>query len=224
MKLDPPAGSLPAHALRASQSADETAELTFEFTRDPVLLRQYHAIYEREFRAVHNAPYQHVEDEHDRRAHILVARRGEICVGGARLSAKTPRKPELLPIEIDGFRIEDHFPYLGQKSYGQLGRVCLLPELRDGTATRVMFWYIQRKAVALGLAELFGTATLVGTRTYKRHCRALGLDASIYRDIELPTYPMCEELKFYLIKSVLDKPPLPSPAGLSGHPSLREQA
>lgn len=224
MEFEPLAGSLPGDAPPACQSADDAAGLTFEFTRDAALLRQYHAIYEREFRAVHNAPYQHIEDEHDRRAHILVARRGDTCVGGARLSVKTPRRPDLLPIEMDGFRIENHFPYLGQKSYGQLGRVCLLPELRDGTATRVMFWHIHRKAVALGLAELFGTATLVGTRTYKRHCRALGLDAAIYLDIELPTYPMCDDLKFYLIKSTLDKPPLPSSAGLGGHPSVREEA
>lgn len=185
--------------------------LAFEFTHDPSLLAQYHAIYEREFRVVHEAwDYRHTEDEHDRRGNFLVVRRGEVVVGGARLSIKTLQQPDLLPIEMEDFRIEGHFPYLADAklSYGQVGRVCLLPSLRDGSVTRVMFWHIHRQAFALGLHDLFDTATLVGARTYKRHCRALGLDVEIYTDIDLPEYPMCDGLRFCLTKTDVAKAPL----------------
>ncbi len=201
-------------------------ELVYEFTKDPALLHQYHEIYEREFRTVHDAnSYHTVEDDHDRRAHILVVRRGNFCVGGARINITSPRQPHPLPIEIGDFKIDDHFPQLRQKelSYGQLGRFCLLPEFRGGMITRMMFWHIHRKSVALGLSELFGTATKIGVRSYKRDCRAIGLEAKIHPDIELPTYPMCDEIKFFLISAQLDKKPLESDKDFIDVGSLREE-
>lgn len=196
---------------RFTRSTRKKKELVFEFTKDPGLLHQYHVIYEREFRAMHNPNYTHVEDDHDRRSHFLIVRRGNFVVGGARLSVKTPRQPQALPIEMNGFRVEEHFPYLGQKelSYGQVGRVCLLPEFRDGLTTRMIFWHIHRKSVALGISELFGTATLVSVRSYRQSCRSIGLaKAMIHTDVQLPVYPMCEDIKFYLIRIPLDKAPM----------------
>jgi len=185
-------------------------ELVFEFTRDPAMLHQYYRIYEDQFRAVHNAQrYEHTaEDEHDRRSHIIVARRGNLCVGGARLSVKTPRQPHLLPVEIDGFRLEDNFPHLKEKEmrYAQIGRFCLLPEFRGSSNTQMMLEHLYRKSVALGMDVVFGTAPLLNARVYMQNFSAMGLKgAKLHFDINLPDYPMCEEIKFYLISLTIDK-------------------
>jgi len=203
-----------ALALRFSRRrAKKPQELVYEFTRDPGLVHQYHMIYEREFSAVHNAKYRYSSDdeEDDRHGHIVVIRQGNFCVGGARISVKTPRQTHPLPIEMNGFELEEHFPELKEKemSYGQIGRFCLLPEFRGGDITNTLMWHLYRKVVALGLDEVFGTATIANARVYKQNCLAMGLkDVKIHRDIELPTYPMCEDIRFYLISGSVDKAPL----------------
>jgi hypothetical protein len=189
--------------------ANKQEGLVFEFTRDPALLGQFYRIYENEFKAVLKADYHHADsDKHDRDGHFLIVRRENLCVGGARLSVKTPQHLDLLPIEMGDFRIENYFPHLRQKQmrYGQIGRLCLLPEFRGGAITRMMFWHFFRKVVALDLDVIFATAPLVIARGHMRHFVAMGLtEAKIHHDITLPLYPMCEEIRFYLVSVVVDK-------------------
>lgn len=201
-----------ALALRYGRARRKSIQknLIFEFTRDPALLHQYYGIYEEQFRAVHNATrYSHSEeDEHDRHGHIVVARIGNQCVGGARLSVKTPRQPHLLPVELNDFRLEHHFPELAQKQmrYGQVGRFCLLPDFRGGQNTRMLLWHLYRKAAALNLDIIFGTAPMSNARVYLQNFAAMNLkEPKLHQDIELPRYPMCEEIKFYLVSLDMHK-------------------
>jgi len=189
--------------------AKKPDELVYELTSDAELLHQYRVIYEREFSAVHNADYRytHADEEDDRHGHIVVVRQGNCCVGGARISVRTPHQPHPLPIELDGFRLEEHFPELKEKKmrYGQVGRFCLLPEFRGGAVTSTLMWHLYRKVVALALDEVFGTATIANARVYKQNCISMGLkDVKIHRHIELPLYPMCEQIRFYLISGSVD--------------------
>ncbi len=183
--------------------------VTFEFTCDLALSREYTAIYEREFKLHHDVPeYRTVEDDHHRRAFILIACQGGRCIGGARLSVRTPDMPYPLPIEMDGFTLEDQFPRLrgGTARYGQIGRICLLPEFRGGKITRMMLGQLYRKIVSLDLQEIFGTCTTVHARAYKTTCVAMGLKhVRIYENIRLPAYPMCERERFILIGGTTEK-------------------
>jgi hypothetical protein len=194
---------------RYGKSKKKHSELVFEFTRDPALIHQYHRIYEEQFRIVHQAVnYRSVQDEHDRNGYIMIVREGNLCVGGARLSVKTPRKPQPLPIEMNEFRLANYFPKLEQKEmkYGQIGRFCLLPEYWGGTATRLLLTNLYRKSVALGLDMIFGTAPISNARAYMKNFSAMGLkEPKIHFDIDLPPYPMCEEIKFYLVSVVVNK-------------------
>lgn len=196
-------------ALRYGRPGKAPEELIFEFTRDPALLYQYNLIYEKEFKAVHNAHnYRQVVDEHDRHAHFLIIRIGNLCVGGARMSTKSPRQPQALPIEFNDFKIENHFPQLKKKemTYGQVGRICLLPDFRGGDITRRMFWHIHRKAVALGWSNIYATAAAFNARMIRKHCLAIGLkETKIHTEIELPPYPMCEEIKMYFLSIGINK-------------------
>jgi hypothetical protein len=177
--------------------------LTFEFTGNARLRQDYLAIYEREFRLSHDAPdYRSIEDEHELRARTCVVRAGGRCVGGARLSITTAEEPHPLPIEMDRFRLADYFPRLRASGarYGQVGRMCLLPEFRGGQITRRLLACMHQEIVALDLYEIFGTCTPAHARAYKISCITMGLKrVRIYADIALPAYPMCERQPFVLI-------------------------
>ena len=110
------AGTEESLTRRYGKTKKKSEELVFEFTRDPALIHQYHRIYEEQFRIVHHAVnYRSQQDEHDRNGYIMIVRDGNLCVGGARLSIKTPRKRQSLPIEMNEFRLSDYFPQLEQK-------------------------------------------------------------------------------------------------------------
>jgi hypothetical protein len=183
-------------------------ELAFQFTTEPMLVRRYQEIYETEFRAVHHAMgYRTVEDEHDRRANVLIVRHGDACVGGTRLSYSVPGHRHPLPIEMGDFRLADHFPHLGgdDAHYGQVGRFCLLPEYRGGSVTREMLWHIHRRFAELGVRQVFATAPITNARAYMQNFAGMGLrEPRLHQDIELPEYPMCEGLRFYLISVMID--------------------
>ena len=219
-------GAVSENALsRRYGKSHKQEELVYEFTRDPALLHQYFRIYEAEFQAVFKARYQHEEnDAHDRTGHFLIVRRGNLCVGGARLSVKTPRKPDLLPIEMDDFRLERHFPELAHKQmrYGQIGRLCVLPDFRGGNVTRTLLSHLYRKGVALNLDVIFGTAPLITARVYMQNFSAMGLkEPKIHFNVELPKYPMCEEIKFHLIS--LDVHKQASKNNVADEQSLHEE-
>ena len=185
------------------------AELAFEFTHDPNLLDQYFRVYEARFRALYNArEYRHdPEDGDDRRSEILIARLGSVCVGGARLTIKTPERREPLPMEMNGFRIEERLPHVvsGAMRYGQIGRICLTEDFSGGSATRTLMWHLFRRVVDLDLKKIFGTAPMLNARLYRQHCMAMGLtDVTIHHDVVLPPYPMCDGLTFYLISGSVD--------------------
>src|SRR4051794_21513116 len=83
-----------ALARRYSKKRYLLDNLTFEFTRDKGLLHQYYRIRANEYNAVLGLTnYPDMETEHDRKGHVMVARIGNFCVGGARINITTPRKP-----------------------------------------------------------------------------------------------------------------------------------
>lgn len=183
-------------------------ELVFEFTRDPGLLGQYYNLRKNEFDAVLGVNYINGESDCDRDGHIMVVRIGNFCVGGARLNIKSPRRPNLLPMEIKDFRLEKHFPYLQHKqmSYGQVSGVAILPEFRFGDVSREMLRRIINKSVAMNLHMLFAICPLINSRLYKQEFVGLGWkETKIHLGIELPSYPTLEEVKLYLMSSVIDK-------------------
>jgi ribosomal protein S18 acetylase RimI-like enzyme len=181
--------------------------LVFEVTRDPELLASYFRIYEQRFREVHGAHlYRHDgEDEDDRRSDILIARVDSVCIGGARLTTKTPEQRDALPMEIAGFSVEERLPGMvgADTRYGQIGRICLMREFAGGGLTRQLLWHLYRRVVELDLAVIFGTAPIQNARSYRQHCIAMGLQGvTIHYDVVLPTYPMCDGLTFYLVSGM----------------------
>ena len=218
------AGSLPQPALPIGAPHPNhkwSGNLVFEVTSDRTLLNQYFAIYEERFRTIHKAhAYRHdPHDEDDRRSSILVARLGDLCVGGARLTIKTPEVRHPLPMEIDDFRVEERLPQLVNPAtrYGQIGRICLAQEFAGDDATRVLLAHLYRKVIELDLAVIFGTAPMLNARAYRKHCVAMGLTGvTIHYDLPLPSYPMCDRLRFYLVSGAVSRVRAEVAAGADG--------
>jgi hypothetical protein len=196
-------------ALARRYSRKPLPPLAFEFTRDPALLHQYYKLRENEYNSFYGInPMSGAEGEHDHTGHIMVVRMGNQVVGGARINTRTPRKPTLLPLEIDDFRLEHHFPQLRRKqlSYGQACSMVLLPEFRGGDIVREMVKRVCTKGVALNLAVLFATCPLSNARLYKKACVSVGLvDTQVHMDIELPLYKYLESIPLYLLSIPLDR-------------------
>jgi len=182
-----------AMALRFGKPSKKRNEWVFEFTRDPGLLHQYHLICQREAeKAFDDVSYLADKKADDRRDSILIVRRGNFCVGGARISTKSPRQPYPLPLEIDGFAIAEHFPVWEQqqKRYGQISGFCLLEEFRSVDIEHRMLQQLYRKMVALNLNVIFTLSEATDTQTNSWNYTAMGLnDVKIHQDINLSVYP-----------------------------------
>jgi hypothetical protein len=131
-------------------------EFTYEFTDDPELLRAYYTIREQCYKSVWDLKiFSGEEDEHDRIGHLLVVRKGELVIGGARLVIKKPDSPYLLPMEENEFMMKEILPGydLDNQIHGEVGRFSILPEFCGG------------KTLFLGLHLLAMAQT--------KHCRYL---------------------------------------------------
>lgn len=188
-------------------------ELVFEFTRDPAYLHQYYEIRKNEYNevygrlfSVHSQFSADGDSEQDRDGHILIIRAGNFCVGGARINVKTPRKRDLLPVEVGDFRIEKYFPLLGHKqmSYGQVSGFAVLPEFRGREITQKMFQHLYRKCEALNVDVLFGDTSPIHARFYQANCAVMGLETKIHNDIRIPDPEVHQILFSILIRRSLD--------------------
>ncbi len=195
-------------ALRHRHKRQNRQALTFEFSRDPALLHQYFRLYESECRVVDVPQFCNAEEEYNRKGHIIVVRKGNQCIGGARISVRSPRNPAPLPLEIGNFRLDSLFPELCAKEmhYAELSRLVLLPEFRTGDITRELFYHFYRKSLAIGIHMMFAAAPLSNARMYRVNCKAVGLrQTTIHTEIDLPPYPGFEDVKDYLISAVIEQ-------------------
>jgi hypothetical protein len=176
-------------------------ELVYEFTKEPSLLRQYYSLYQQECRIVNDPKSRAADEDHFRRAHILIARTGGKCIGGGRLSICSNQQPKPLPMETDHFRVADYFPALKEPGirYGEVSRLVLLPEFRHGRATLEMWKRFRDRVVDLELDVTYAAAPLINLRAYRKQCHSIGLDAKIHMDVVLPPDPGFEQITDYLL-------------------------
>lgn len=169
---------------RYSRIQKPKPEVVYEFTRDPGLLHQYYQLRGEEYyRSWGETNYTHGPDEYDAKAHILIIRHGNQCVGGVRLIVKTPRSKGLLPVESDDFRLSELLPELNLDNckYGEYSGFVMLPEFRDGY--RDLFLQLYRKGRAIGLKYGFSAATLAQARMYRSISNYAGLDFTMLSDL-----------------------------------------
>jgi len=165
-------------------------ELQFEASTDMQYLNQYYFIRQYAYQTdLKVKSFTGEEDEIDRRSHLLIARKGHFCVGGARLTISKTTKRVKLPLERGDYRLTDHLPWLSEMNYCELGRTAIIPQYRDSGALHGLFSLGLDIARANGCQYMVGVSPPSVARHFRRMYLALGLEPEIRTDIPAPLGP-----------------------------------
>ena len=128
------------------------------------------------------------EDNFDRNGYLLVALDQGRCIGGVRLSVSRPDAPVLLPLEINGFMLQELFPEIVRngESYSQWTRLALLPEYRTPQILHQIALMLIWHAKSLDCSYSFNVAGMNRARLYQRLHRIQGFHYEILRDLKIP--------------------------------------
>jgi len=178
--------------------------VVYEFTNDRALLHQYYHMREMMYRKM-SFVYDYVgeEDEYDKMSHILIARRGKLCVGGCRLTTREADEDFLLPMESSDFKLRDVLPNLPLRKFrhGEISRFAVLDDDDDHMdITRNLMKVLTAKCIDLELGYvLFKSSALVARNNRKLITTYCGLKKTrICTEVKVPEYPLCPEVKWYI--------------------------
>ena len=143
------------------------------------------------------------EDVHDKISHILIARRGKLCIGGCRLTTREADEDFLLPMENQDFKLRDVFPNLPLKKirHGEISRFAILDDDEDKLEIMLaLSQLIIEKCIGSDLGFAFLKSNLPMARNWRKigqtHC---GLKKMrICTEIKVPENPIHPEITWYL--------------------------
>lgn len=173
----------------------------YEFTHDPALLHQYFMLREQMFISVWGLKaFDGTEDHYDPLSDILIAKVGNLCVGGSRLTFSTPENRILLPMEQQGLSLTELFPelHLENKSYSECTRLALLPDYRTREVSFDIRYYMVKHCLQKNADYGFFLSPLVQARNYRQTFLSLGLQCRICTEIEIPDKEEYEGIKMYM--------------------------
>ena len=205
---------------RFGRPAKQPEPVVFEFTNDKALLHQYYMLRERMYRRMYNTEgYKAEMDVYDKLSHILIARRGDLCIGGCRLLVREPDESWDLPLESDDFKLRNILPNLMLDKYrhAEMSRFTVMEDCGSDTLIYDMSKIIIQKAIEMENHYIFAWSTYTLARNWRMIASHFGLKkTTIYTDLDFPAPPVFDDgLKFYLIGSDLrdfisDKEPEPN--------------
>lgn len=164
---------------RYSKPAKVVHNITFEFTEDPNLLKQYYKIrgdaYLDTYRSMGKTPPEGVDfyagEVLDVGTKILVIKNGNTCVGGVKFTISRTGNRHILPLEEHGPSLDTLFPGLYESGLvvAEINKLCMLPEYRVGGFGDSLARIIVLVSRDIGIDLLFLTTPLdIQYRRYKR--------------------------------------------------------
>lgn len=182
--------------------------IVYEFTQDRALLHQYYQLRESMYRKIfHTDKFVGEEDVHDKLSHIIIARRGKLCIGGCRLTIREGDEKFMLPMETQEFRLREIFPELPLSvlRHGEISRFAISDAEEDKLEVmRVLSNLIIEKAITSGLGHIFAKSTLAMARNWRMIGQSCGLKKTrICKEIKVPENPIHPEIEWYLSVSTL---------------------
>ena len=196
---------LQASFLRRFSKVPQPPEpVVYEFTNDRALLHQYFRLRETMYRKVFQTDkFVGEEDLHDKLSHVLIARRGKLCIGGCRLTIREADEDFLLPMETQDFKLRNIFPTLPLKKFrhGEISRFAIMDEDEDVLdVMRTLVMLIVEKCVGSELAAAFLKSSLPMARNWRKliqiHCGQNNV--KICTGIDVPENPIHPEIKWYI--------------------------
>jgi hypothetical protein len=158
------------------------SEIMFEFTRDPAYLHQYYLLRARLESPIASLSQMFAQaDAFDARSHILVARKGNQVIAGARLTISSPRLPQSLPMEADSVDVApllQHYD-LSERKYAEVSAWVIEPEFLNNSLYDKLFYHLNRKMLAAGVVRYFGLAPEFVVKQFRQMMRGRGADLFI---------------------------------------------
>jgi len=178
--------------------------IVYEFTNDRALLHQYYRLREIMYRKVFKTDkFMGEEDVHDKISHILIARRGKLCIGGCRLTIREADENFLLPMETPDFKLRSIFPNLPLRKlcHGEFSRFAIIDEDEDKMEIMLaMSRLMIEKCVNSELGFVFLKSNLLMAHNWRKiihnHCGQKNV--RICREIKVPEIPIHPEITWYI--------------------------
>lgn len=183
--------------------------VVYEFTDDPGLLHQYYRLREDRYRKVFNLNnFNGGADKYDKLSYILIARRGNLCLGGCRLTIREGEETWLLPTEVDEYIFRDLFPELSldKVRHGEISRFVVMEDSGDEDITYGLSKAMYNKVTSSNIHYLFVSSTYSMARNWKMISNSFGVRTTrIVNGIHPPDRVLGEDIKWYLTLSDLTK-------------------
>jgi hypothetical protein len=203
--LDYPLGAVAGvlgSAVTYPQPVKQDTPVVFEFSDNLVLRQNYFALRQECYREdLGLKDFSGGWDAHDVAGNVLIARKGNEVVGGARIVVSSPASEQLLPLESKDFRMSEIFPelHLEKAAYCEFSRLAVeRSERTGGNLARDIIIELTREAKARGIRYLFAVSTPLQARCYRKVFKSLGHDYVIDTSVEVPQKEIYGHLKMVI--------------------------
>ncbi len=182
--------------------------IVYEFTDDRAMLHQYYRLREAMYRKIFGTDeFNGQEDLHDKVGHVLIARRGNLCLGGCRLTMREADEMWEMPMEASGFVLRDAFPELplDKFKHGEISRFAIMEDTgNDENIFYGLCKVMYDKVINEQVHFLFAKSTLTLARNWRLIANSFGVKTTrIRNDIEVPENPIHPDVKWYITESQL---------------------
>lgn len=196
-------------AKRFIRTAREPQKPVYEFTRDLGYLHQYYRLREEMFIRIWGLEhFSGAKDDYDDHSEIVIARIGNLVIGGCRMTFSSPGNRKPLPMEKEDFILRDKLPALfaNNRTIVEISRLAILPEYQNSMVMLEICRDMLKLAVEKRAAYGISVAPLALARNYRKVMFMFGLEWEIQRKVNLPDREEYEGIKMAL--SVMDLSPL----------------
>jgi hypothetical protein len=192
---------------RLSKPYGGNEPIIYEFTHDRALLHQYYRLRELMYRKVHHLDqFSAQEDVYDKLSHVLIARRGRLCLGGCRLTIREPDEMWPLPAETETFSFRGAFPQLAleKESHAEISRFAVMEDSGDENIFYGLCKVMFDKVIDSKIRYLFAKSPYTLARNWRLVAHKLGVkNTRICDEIDVPEDPHLPEFEWHIIYSDL---------------------
>ena len=145
-------------------------QLSYSFTKNTKLLKQYYGVREKCFRLVRGAPknYDGSEGMFDLAGEILLVINNDTVVGGARIVGSNSPQVSCLPLEAEGFHLPELFPQLHPSlKTCEIGSLAILPEYRSKARFFKLCDILVQRTLCLGYELIYIMGPMAQLRYYR---------------------------------------------------------
>lgn len=199
-------------ARRFARPERRPGAVVYELTRDPGLLQQYYQLREEMFISVWGLKhFSGQKDAYDDNSEIMVARIGNHCIGGCRLTFSRPGDRHALPMEKEDFRLKDKLPEIAvnKASIVEISRMAILPEFQNSLVMLELSRQLLKCGADKHARYAFTLAPVPLARNYRKAAHLFGLKWQIRNDVAIPAREEYEGINMVL--SMLDLSPVYKP-------------